>query len=259
MKKTLAFGIAAGTLLISSNNAQAATFTIDNFDSGLPQIVEVEVTTSNLPPTNSSGNPNELMTGLSTSNVIGGSRKLFTQVNNALADSTTAKVLVSQQLNSSSNGLYTISYGSGIEGATTATWDADGAGLNHNFLTGTNAFRLDVLTEDLDADLSLTVIGNNGSTATRKREILGVGINIFEYKNFNVSEGTFTDIFSDVKSISLTVSKPDTPTEIDISFDSLMAIELDPDEPPAKTPEPTAVLSLFAIGFGALLRKNKKA
>lgn len=256
MNKLLTAGLAIGTLIFSAGQAKAGSLVIDTFNTQF-QSVEVEVPLEG--DVDFSLLRDDETSGLSAS-IVGGYRNIFVEMIDATTRGSEAEASVAQEI-AVTNGLLAISNDTGVKSNTIVTWDSSGEGLGIDLLNNgfdTNAFDLDIVSIDLDANLMFTVMGNNGETATLlESDLSTVGDNLFHYEDFTVSNGTYTDIFSDVKSIALKVSGEN----LDTSFDSLNAINDDPTDPdPSAVPEPTSVLSLLSIiGFGANFLARGKA
>lgn len=250
MNKLLTAFLAISPLIFGVGEAKAGTLLIDDFDTQF-QSVEVIV-----PLTGDIVFPlqNEDTSDFS-SNIVGGYRNIFVELIDADTKLSGVKANVVPEI-SIDNGLLTISNDDGVLSKTVVSWDNDGNGLGINLLeTGfnTNAFDLNVSSIDLDTDLTFTVKGNNGETATLFQNNLNtIGSNLFSYEEFALSGGTYDDIFSDVQSIALEIVGED----FDASFDSFNAVNTDNS---SSVPEPTSVLSLLGImGFGCNLGMKKK-
>jgi hypothetical protein len=250
-KILLTTGLTISTLFFSVGQVQAGTLDIDSFNTQW-QSVEVKV-----PLPEGEELPSFPISDEDTSNfslsIVGGYRNVFVEMINAQTFLSEVKANVVPEI-AVDNGLLSISNDDGVESRTILTWDNRGNDLDSNGLgidmlnTGVNtdAFNLNIVSIDLNADLIFTVMGNNGETATLSRSgINTIGDNLFSYEDFTVSNGTHTDIFSNVKSIALEVSGAD---DLDVSFDSISAVNTDS----TVVPESTSVLSLLSIiGFGA--------
>lgn len=250
MNKLLTAFLAISPLIFGVGEAKAGTLLIDDFDTQF-QSVEVIV-----PLTGDIVFPlqNEDTSDFS-SNIVGGYRNIFVELIDAETKLSGVKANVVPEI-SIDNGLLTISNDDGVLSKTVVSWDNDGNGLGINLLeTGfnTNAFDLNVSSIDLDTDLTFTVKGNNGETATLFQNNLNtIGSNLFSYEEFALSGGTYDDIFSDVQSIALEIVGED----LDASFDSFNAVNTDNS---SSVPEPTSVLSLLGLmGFGCSLGMKKK-
>jgi hypothetical protein len=238
MNKVLTTGLLLSTIIFSAEQAKAADLNIDSFNTQW-QNVEVEVplddelTLPNFPLTN------EDTSGFSNS-IVGGYRNIFVEMTNASAFLSEVEANVVPEIVNVTNGVLSISNDDGVESRTVVTWDGDGEGLGTD-LSSTDAFNLDILSIDLDANLTFTVMGNNGETATlAQSNISTIGDNLFDYDDFTVSSGTYTDVFSDVKSIALEISGSD---DLDISIDSVSAVGNDS----TVVPESSSVLSLLGL------------
>jgi hypothetical protein len=256
MNKILTTGLALGTLFFSAGQAQAGSLVIDTFNTRFHSVeVEVplqgQVDFSLLKDSDTNTD--------SSSSIVGGYRNLFIEMTSATTRGSEAKAAVAEEL-AVANGLLTIDNGSGVASNTIVTWDSKGAGLGIDLLANgenTDAFDLDIDSIDLDANLTFTVMGNNGETATLTKKndktatlpqsaMFTVGNNLFSYKDFIISNGSYTDVFSSVKSIALKVSGSGS---LDATFDSINAVNTG--STPV-VPEPTSVLSLLSIiAFGA--------
>lgn len=247
MNKLLTTGLIFSTIIFSAEQAKAANLNIDSFNTQWQNVevqvpLEAELSTPSFPLTN------EDTSGFSES-IVGGYRSIFVEMTNAQTFLSEVKANVVPEIVDLNNGLLTISNDDGVESRTIVTWDGNGESLGTNLLNAganTNAFDLDIMSIDLDANLTFTVMGNNGETATlAQTNISTIGNNIFKYEDFTVSSGTHTDIFSDVKSIALEISGED---DLDVSFDSIRAVNTGS----TIVPEPNSVLSLLVlIGFAA--------
>jgi hypothetical protein len=238
-KILLTTGLAISTLFFSAGQAQAGTLNIDSFNTQW-QDVEVEFEEGK-------SFPKDENTSDFSSSILGGYRKISLEMTEAGSDGDLARSRVAKQA-SVDNGRLIISNDPEVASNTIVTWDSKEAGLGIDLLSigvNTDAFDLDIDSIDLDANLTFTVVGNNGETATLIQSgMFTVGNNLFSYKNFTISNGSYTDVFSSVKSIALKVSGSDS---LDATFDSINAVNTDS----TVVPEPTSIVSLLSIiGFG---------
>lgn len=235
MNKFMTTALSLSTVFIGAIEAQAATLNIDSFD-GEFQEVEVNLRFSD------TGKKTEQATSGLDSNILGGFRTIFVEAERTGLSGGDSKGQVAQT--GVSTGIFNFDNDSGIQGLTKITYDANGSGLSPlNLLdTGadTNAFSLDVISIDLNAQLTFTVVGGSGQAVLVKSGLNSGETAVFSYEEFTSSGDMLDNIFSDVDSISFEATGP---AAFDATFDNLQAVK-------TGVPESSSVLSL--IGLAAL-------
>jgi hypothetical protein len=224
--------IIGGTLALSAGEAKAATITIDSFDDGFQHISAASSTTFN--STIYSANP-----------IVRGKRDIrLTILENPSPSSLNAEVAVLPLL--TEPGILTISNDTGVKSETLITWhgedenglslDVTGGGIN-------KFFRFNVLSADLEAILTLSVMDNNGTASLTRT--LSPSFNptsvVFKFNEFdNVAAIDLTQ----VDSISLAIRGEEN---FDFTAESIVAT----------VPEPLTLLgSAIALGLGTVLKKE---
>ncbi|MFP4102209.1 PEP-CTERM sorting domain-containing protein [Coleofasciculus sp.] len=234
MKRHLIASVVVGIFALSVGEAQAATITIDSFDDG----------TQTLSATTRNSTVFDAVTG-SASEILGGERDIqLTIVENRFGSNLNAEVDALPP--SSEPGILAISNDTGVSSKTLITWDGeDENGLNIDLTAGgiNKFFRFDVLSVDLGAVLTLSVMDNNG-TATLTKNLSPTFESISVIFKFNAFDNATAIDFSNVNSISLEITGEE---KLDFSADSLVAT----------VPEPLTILgSGLALVFGGLLKRE---
>ncbi|MEQ9553052.1 MAG: PEP-CTERM sorting domain-containing protein [Coleofasciculus sp. G3-WIS-01] len=228
MKRHLVATVVAGALAFGVGEAQAATITIDSFEDGEQDVSAIR------------GTVLDSVTG-STNEIVGGERDVqLTILNNRFNNRLNAEVEV---LPPPPSGILAISNDAGVTSDTLITWDGvDENGLNLDVTGGgmNKFFRLDILSVDLGAELTLSLDGTATLTKSLSQTFDPISV-IFKFSEF---ENAGAVDFSNVQSISLDITGPEN---FDLIADSFVAT----------VPEPLTILgSGLALGFGGLLKKE---
>jgi hypothetical protein len=233
---------------IGATSAQAATLTLDNFETVSPE----DPMTLNL---NGNRNQTAFKTNTSigaTTSILGGEREVkFERTFNATTAtrSRTGSLTIDSLAEGATTGdlgTLTISNGSGFSSKSTLVYDGIGkAGLNAN-LSPFERFDLQVENIDLAAAFNLTIsdLQNNRQTVSRTN-LSAPGILSFQFAEFA------TINFSNVKSVVLEIV---TPNDVDVELNSISVEATEK----VVTPEPSTLLGMALVaGVGTLLAKKK--
>lgn len=234
MKNYLFASFILGTLALNPSEVQAATITIDSFDDGFQRVSVAsgtEITTTNY-------SPDSRVTRLRDIRL--------TVLENRFPNSLNAEVFVLPSL--TEPGILTISNDTEVKSETLITWNGDDGNTLNLDVTGggiNQFFRLNVLSADLGAVLTLSVMDNQGTASLT--QTLSPSLNptsvVFKFNEFD--KGAAID-FTAIDSMSLAIQGEEN---FDFTADSIVAT----------VPEPLSVLgSAIALGFGTLLRREYK-
>ncbi len=197
----LAVAVCSGALLFTGA-AQAASITIDDFDTG-----PGEVTSATPGPTN-----------FIAPGAIGGSRTLEILGYPTNSDPIPAGITLRVAVPPGQEGHSQNAFAPG--GRSRTTWDANGGGLLSLDLTdgGTeDAFLLDIVSIDQgQLDITLNVTSNSHGTASLTSSSLSVGVLKIDYSTF---AGFSTDIFENVDSIDMVIEAGQA---TDVTIDSIV-------------------------------------
>jgi len=203
-------------LALASTTASAVV--IDNFDTGNTNITRTSVGTST---DTANGNP---------ADIIGNDRDAsLTYISGELAASAQANP---------PTGRFSWSNAAGVTSSASLVWDDGAGGLGGVDLTEgglSDAILMELVTIDLDVQLTFTVEDTQGGSSSRALTGLTPGELKFAYASF-----TGTANFTDVNRISLLFEGP---ANVDATIDLVSTSQL--------VPEPASVL-LFGVGLTAL-------
>jgi len=231
MKKYLMTGLAAAAVLTGATQAQAATLTVDTFNSGAQNASTNTAGTISLAPATGTG-----------AGILGGEREGNLQY---LGGTTFADI----NINSAIVGQYAHSNGVGTSSKGTVFYDGVGSvglGLDASLY---NKFVLDIVDVDLTAQITLMMMDNGGNTASLVRSGLNAGNADFLFSSFT---GIGSLDLTNIKSITMMTGGP---ANVDLQIDALFL-----DMPNNRTtPEPSVLLGLGLIAGAGLLRKKMQA
>ena len=237
MKPVRALGVlvAVAAILLLAGPSQAALFIIDNFDTGAQEASQTNIGTSLV----------STVSGLLTSDTIGGTRSLQVQVTASDGLDSKLNVLIS-------TGRLSLSNDAGNTGLGTITWDANGAGLGGvDIVPDTNPFfQAWVHDSDLGVIMNIAITDTGNDTATYQAS-LASGAQFVNKALADFTNAGNVD-FNSVDKIVMTLSGPSAQ---DCSID-LVGITTTP------APEPTTMV-LLGIGgvcaLGARYRRRSRA
>ena len=238
MKNLITFGLASSALLISTIQAQAATF-VDSFNNG-----EVDLEVSHEDVSNS--------TSVTGDEILGGERDVLLEFTPPSPGTATVKIDLDMTEND-------FRHNNEVEVASVATVTYDGVdniglggGSGYNLLTEGDKFTLDIEAVDLTAQLGISLMDINGDTDSIVYDGLEEGIVEFNFSDFN-------DV--DLSKISTITFQSTSFNSEDLRVDTLLIDGpiTDTEEPESETtPEPATLLGLlFSLTCGALFKKKK--
>lgn len=232
----LTFAIAlVGVLILTVGSARAVM--IDTFDVGTQSITGVS---------------SDTLTGLDTSEVIGGSRKV-----QILSSTTPTGTVLSVNMPGPGTGLLVMDNGFGVSGEALITWDANGDGLGGADLTDSNnsdSIGLELVGLDFgNVALTVTVFETSaagGDFASLLLPSATQGENVFDFDSF----ANFTNVsFNLVDMITLRINAG---ASQDLAIDFFETLE----NPVVPEPTTVALLGIGLVGFGGryLRRRSRR-